>query len=330
MEIVSGVINSPQRVVIYGVEGIGKSGLASKFPNPVFIDTEGSTERMNVSRTPKPSTWTMLLQQVSEIQKSPGQFRTLIVDTVDWAQRLCVNELCARHSVDGLEGFGYGKGYSYLAEEFGKLLDALNEARASGLHIVLVGHAAARKFEVFDEAGAYDKWELKLEKRVSPLIKEWADVVLFLQYKIYVVQDSKTKTNYAQGGDRVMYTSHHPCWDAKNRHGLPPELPLDFAKIAHLFGEPAEAKTSVQDPPARHTEQKTVPSPSVNGAHRKLQDLMEQSGIKFGDVIAAIAAKGHFPKDTPFENLPADYIEGGLIPHWDKVIQSIKGETINV
>ena len=55
-----------------------------------------------------------------------------------------------------------------------------------------------------------------------------------LNYKTYVVT-TETNTKKAQGGKRVMYTSHHPCWDAKNRHGLPEEMDLDFENIATLF-----------------------------------------------------------------------------------------------
>ena len=38
-EITEGVINGAQKVVFYGPEGIGKTTFASKFPDPLFIDT---------------------------------------------------------------------------------------------------------------------------------------------------------------------------------------------------------------------------------------------------------------------------------------------------
>ena len=52
-----------------------------------------------------------------------------------------------------------------------------------------------RKFEQPDELGAYDRWELKLGKKtssqISPLVKEWADMVLFANYKTYAVAVDK-------------------------------------------------------------------------------------------------------------------------------------------
>ena len=92
-----------------------------------------------------------------------------------------------------------------------------------------------RKFEQPDEMGAYDRWEMKLSKKVAPLLKEWADIVLFCNYKTDIITDNKTQSKKATGGKRVMYASHHPCWDAKNRYGLPDVMPMEFNQIKHLF-----------------------------------------------------------------------------------------------
>lgn len=128
----------------------------------------------------------------------------------------------------------------YEKEEFGRLLNLLDEVIEAGINVVLTAHAQLRKFEQPDEMGAYDRWELKLGKKtasqISPLIKEWADMVLFANYQTFAVAtDDKGKKFKAQGGQRVMYTSHHPCWDAKNRDGLAEMLPFDYTKIMHCI-----------------------------------------------------------------------------------------------
>ena len=48
MEITRGKVQKAKKVVIYGPEGIGKSTFASRFPDPVFIDTEGSTNDLSL------------------------------------------------------------------------------------------------------------------------------------------------------------------------------------------------------------------------------------------------------------------------------------------
>ena len=90
MEITRGKIAGAKKTVIYGPEGIGKSTFATKFPDPVFIDTEGSTKEMDVARLPRPTSWTMLLEEIDYVKNNPGECGTLVIDTVDWAEPMCV------------------------------------------------------------------------------------------------------------------------------------------------------------------------------------------------------------------------------------------------
>lgn len=263
LNISSGRIEKPQKVVIYGPEGIGKTTFAAQFPDPVFIDTEGSTYHMDVKRTEKPQSWQQLMDQVKQIAGSPGICKTLVLDTADWAEMICTETICARFQKKGIEDFGYGKGYVFLQEEFGRLLNALTEVINAGMNVVLTAHAKMRKFEQPDEMGAYDRWEMKLSKQVAPMVKEWADMVLFANYKTYVVAaDDKGKKHKAQGGKRVIFTAHHPCWDAKNRHNLPEELPLDYASIAHCIpGSGGEPAGNMPDVPQRQPAPVPQPAP---------------------------------------------------------------------
>ena len=234
--ITKGKVETAKKVVIYGPEGIGKSTLASKFPEPVFIDTEGSTKELDVARYPTPKEWYNILDDIDDfIDELPG--KTLVIDTADWAEQFCIKEVCKRLKVGGIEDVGYGKGYTYVKEEFAKMLGICNKLVDKGVNVVFTAHAQMRKFEQPDELGAYDRWEMKLSKQCSPLLKEWADMVLFCNYKTSVVTDSKTKSKKATGGSRMMYSSHHPCWDAKNRYGLPDEMEMDYSKIAKIFKE---------------------------------------------------------------------------------------------
>lgn len=232
--ITKGKIETAKKVVQYGPEGIGKSTLASCYPAPVFIDVEGSTKELDVSRYPTPGTWNDIITYVNDfIESMPG--KTLVIDTADWAEQLCIAQVCIDQGVKGIESVGYGKGYVYLAEKFQELLRKCDDLIEQGVNVVFTAHAQMRKFEQPDEMGAYDRWEMKLSKKVSPLLKEWADIVLFCNYKTDVITDQNTKSKKATGGKRVMYASHHPCWDAKNRYGLPDVMPMEFSQIKHLF-----------------------------------------------------------------------------------------------
>ena len=150
--VTSGIQTAPVKTVLYGPEGIGKSTFASHFPSPVFIDTEGGTKRLNVARLPQPTSWAMLLDEVAEVRKGSIPCSTLVIDTADWAERLCIQAVCARAKVNGIEDFGYGKGYTYVLEEFGRLVNLLGEVVERGVNVVVLCHAILSKFERPDES----------------------------------------------------------------------------------------------------------------------------------------------------------------------------------
>lgn len=236
--ITSGKIEKAIKVVLYGPEGVGKTSFLSQFPQVVFIDTEGSTAHLDVRRLPTPTSWQMLLDEVAFVRDGGvNDCASLAIDTADWAERFCAEHICRKHKKGGIEDFGYGNGYTYMSEEFGKLLNLLNEVVERGINVAVAAHAQLVKFEQPDEAGAYDRWELKLgikktEKRTSQLLKEWADMLLFANYDTIVVKTDNNKYKGQGGSRRVMYTSHTSTWDAKNRQGLPDKTDFDFKVIA--------------------------------------------------------------------------------------------------
>lgn len=337
MNITKGVIPSAQKMVVYGPEGIGKSTFAARFPEVLFSDTEGSTKKLNVQRFDAPQNWQQLLEQAAYVRDNKP-CKTYAIDTLDWAERLCCMAVCAKAKKNSIEEFGYGKGYTYLAEEFGKLLNLLTEIVDAGIHVVLLAHAKMRKFEQPDEMGAYDRWELKLTRQVAPLVSEWADTILFANYKTYVVSSDNGKKHKAQGGNRMMYTTHHPCWDAKNRDGLQDELPFDFEQIRYLLTEnPTVRKTAVQpqgiqqiNQMIEHEDFEEIREPeqtnlqSSDSVIQSLFDLMNENAVSLEELQAVVADKGYYPRETPIESYDKDFVSGVLVGAWPQVLGMIE------
>ena len=367
MKIIRGKQQKAKKVLVYGPEGIGKTTFASKFPDPLFVDTEGSTAEYDVARTEKILSWSHLKSIVQEIaNERPAQ--TLVIDTLDWAEKMCVKSVCDAHQWESITDPGYGNGYTHVFNEFGKLLNLLTEAVDNGINVVLTAHAALRKFEQPDERGAYDRWALKLidtpKCSIAHLVMEWADMILFANYKTIVITDAKTKKTKAQGGQRVMYTAHHSCWDAKNRFGLPEELPFEYEGIRSVIegptpAQPKAAPTSapapelVKDPPKIEKPAKTeAPAPApvpakeedkslkaIRDEHpvtedqldkripKALRDLMLKDNITDWDIENYVMARGYAPPDTKIwdlESVNPGIIDGLLVAQWTGVRDVIR------
>lgn len=318
LNIVTGVEKTPLKICIYGAEGVGKSTLAANMPNPLFLDTEGGTSRLNVRRI-KISSWEELTNTIKEIITQPEVCKTLVIDTADWAENLCIDYICNKYRKASIEEFGFGKGYTYLGETFAEFLKLLNDAIYVGINTVIIAHGKPRKYELPEEQGQFDRWEMKLSKQVCPLIKEWCDMLLFCNYKTFVVT-TENNTKKAQGGKRVMYTSHHPTFDAKNRFSLPDELDLDFSSISSLFTD-VEPKKGQETP---HKE-----APASNPILEKVLAMIKEAGVTEEDVVKVVASRNHYPEAKHIADYNLDFLQRWMIPNFKKIIEIInsnKGE----
>lgn len=367
-EINTGVVKTPLKVIIYGTEGVGKTTLASKFPKPLFIDAENGSGALNVARYPYPTSWQMLMSEVQEFLNNPQGYKTLVIDSIDWAEAKAIEMICAGMKVNGIEDIGWSKGYTYLNEEMGRLLNLLTEVINRGVNVVLIAHMVIRTITKPEETGSYDRYELKLKQAKNgnncQLVKEWADLILFCNYREFLVADKTTGKKKATGGkERIMYTEHAATWDAKNRFGLPEVLPLDFKSIAHLFSDNYEVKATeqIKEQPAVNTITKTQQAepveqqnPEVNNwttntdTHlsidstwkptpytaeeeaimaelpKALTDLMKSKQVHPSEIQRAVSIKGYFTKDTPIKNYDPEFIQGCLIGAWPAVMELIQ------
>ena len=307
LNISSGLVPRAQKVVIYGAEGVGKTTLAAQFPNPLFIDTEGGTSHLDVRRVDRPTTWSGLLEIIDEVAKTEGLCSTLVLDTADWAEQLATTFVVAQsgnEKIKGIEDFGYGKGYTYLGEQFSRLLAAFDKCIAAGIHVVVTAHAKMRKFEQPDEMGAYDRWEMKLSKNVAPLLKEWADMVLFCNYKTFVVETSNHK-NKVQGGKRVIYTTHHACWDAKNRWGLPDVIDMDYKCIAHCF-QTAMKPTKADD------------------LRDSIREMLKTINSTEKELLVFAHGRGKLMDAQNLDGVDDDMLNKWVLKYWEQIAQAIK------
>lgn len=331
-EIIEGPRRRPQRLLVYGPEGIGKSTLASQMPDPIFIDAEDGTDQLPVVRLERPKDWATLLDEVRFLARDHCGASTVVVDTADAAERLCQRHVCDEAKKDSIESWGYGKGYVIAKEEFSNLLTELDGCVASGLNVVVVCHSTMRKFERPDESGAYDRFELKLDKRVAALVKEWADAVLFCDWETFVTTDDSGRAK-ASGGRRIIRCDHAPTWDAKNRWGLPDTLALDADGIAMVRSHMTTADEAGPAPQAeaRPTTQMALDDIKAERDRRSrlpsgfsaLLRKMEADDVSVDEVEVAMVARGKRRAGQRMEDWEQPFVDW-LVEQWPAALAIIR------
>lgn len=241
LKIERGKRQTAARVLIYGTEGIGKSTLATQFPTPLVLDTEEGTSHIDCARVSCPA-WEDVMHAIVSLGGDPQGFETVVIDTVDWCEKGLIDHVVRKAGKRSIEDFGFGKGYTLVAETFGKLLDGLDVLIRRGVHVVLVGHSAVKRVSPPDMSDGFDRYEMKLSKQTGPLVREWVDAQLFCTTQTRLVEGKDGRTKASGGKTRVMYAERSAAWDAKNRFGLGEQLPMTIEALAPLFAgaKPAE------------------------------------------------------------------------------------------
>lgn len=212
-------------VLVYGATKIGKSTWCSHADRAVFLSTEPGLNSLEVFQVPIRS-WDELLAACGEIAEGNHEFRTVILDTVDNAYRMCAEHVCRKFKIEHESDLGYGKGFALTNNEFQRVLNKL-AFMPCGLY--LISHS--QDVEIETRTGKYTKTVPTLPEKARKIVLGLVDMVLYCDIEAVTGPDNKVV------GRRVMRTKPSIYYEAGDRTGrLPEVIDLDYAGFVEAYG----------------------------------------------------------------------------------------------
>ena len=276
-EVKKGKIELPHLILLYGPDGVGKSTFAADAPNPIFMGTEKGTANLDVARGPTPKSFDDVIKGIDELTNEKHDFETLAIDSLDWLEPMVWDQVCKEANAANIEdvGGGYGKGYTIANKKWIQMISKLGDLREKrNMNIILIAHSMVRTFQDPTLNAGYDRYQLKLNEKSAAIFREFVDTVLFANYETFARKEKGNMKSKAEGdGARVVHTERRPAFDAKNRLGLPFQMPLSWD--AYISGAKVGAPEDVDSIKARIDELKKMAPANVK---KQVDGFLKQAG----------------------------------------------------
>jgi hypothetical protein len=244
--VTTGLVQAPYRIVLHGVDGVGKSTFGADAPSPIFLGAEDGTGHLKVARFPAPECWQDCLDAVRTLTNDEHVYKTLVVDSLDWMEPHIWQHVCDAAGVNGIEdvGGGFGKGYTAAVDLWRTFLSALERLQvAKGMNVILIAHSLIKLFKN-PEGDDFERYTIKLNDKAAGLCREWSKAVYFANYETFAVKEKSKRVKGVSTGARLVYTQRTAAYDAKDRYGVPESFPLSWADFdaAAKAASPADPK----------------------------------------------------------------------------------------
>jgi len=239
--IIKGKVDRPRRIMVYGPPGVGKTSFGCQAPNPILIQTEDGASDIGVDRLPLSKSYSKFMDGLRWIYKNHNGYKTIVIDSLNWLEKLIHEEVCVEHDAVGIEStvgingqvvkeFGYQAGYGFAQDKWDDLLDNLDRIQVdTKMSIIMTAHSVVKEF-ADPTTDNYERYipALNVNKKgigAGSLLQQWCDEVLFINHTVFTKESDKGMSKGIGTGERIIYTEMRPSFDAKNRLGLPPEMP---------------------------------------------------------------------------------------------------------
>ncbi len=190
MQVLKGQTLTAPKLMLYGLSGVGKSSLAAKLKNPIFLDFEGGLNYLGVDRTPQyldlDEFYKDLIELYRKAEAGKREYDTIVIDSVDWLVRKVVEKAAGidKHNLTetlNRSNGGYGNGKQVLENQIRTmLLPLLVSLNKQGYGICLVAHAERK--DLMDADGVdTERIAPKIDVNTMNTFVEWCDNVFYLK-----------------------------------------------------------------------------------------------------------------------------------------------------
>jgi AAA domain len=236
-------------ILIFGAPKCGKSSISAKFPDTIFFECEPGLNHLEVFKVPTYK-WEDFLEACKLVAKGDHQFKTIVIDTVDNAFKMCSDQVCEKHGIQYEGDMGHGKGWALVKNEWHRVLTRLASLPYG---LILISHAQDKTIET--RTGEYTKTQPSLPDRARNVVLGLVDIILFAE----TIPKKDASGNVTI--ERVLRTKPHPTYEAGDRTGrLPEVLPMNYEAFVQAFNSAPSANTG-----SGVVAQRTAPASTPNG-----------------------------------------------------------------
>jgi hypothetical protein len=171
---------SDYSILLYGAKKIGKTSVASHFPDALFLATEPGTKALEVFSVDITS-WGDFLGYIKTLETAPKKkFSTIVVDTVDLAYEICLQSVCKKEGWEHPSDEKYGKGWKKISDAFRSAILRLFHLPGSP-GIIFISHDTEKEFED-REGNTFERIQPTMPKQALNVVEALVDIIISYQY----------------------------------------------------------------------------------------------------------------------------------------------------